>query len=187
MVNYVLLFYLVFLSPARRGRGILVAPGFFPASGVTFSCWRKKSKTTGQIFLKFQHNIRSNMGMCKWFFRDATKIQNGRQRATLNFFVGAKTLKLKVGKIIQILLSHSPWYGDVQVSFSKFYWNSKWPPQINLNFLGGVKTQKNCLVNFFIYFNITFLATWGCASDFLKMLPNFKMAKKICGRKNYKT
>ena len=36
------------------------------------------------------------MGMCKLFFRDATKIQNGRQRATLQFFVGAKTLKLKV-------------------------------------------------------------------------------------------
>ena len=31
-----------------------------------------------------------------FLFRDATKIQNGRQRATLKFFVGAKTLKLKV-------------------------------------------------------------------------------------------
>ena len=30
-----------FLSPARRGRGILVAPGFCLASGVTFSCGRK--------------------------------------------------------------------------------------------------------------------------------------------------
>ena len=36
------------------------------------------------------------MGMCKWFFRDATKIQNGRQRSSLKFFVGAKTLKLIV-------------------------------------------------------------------------------------------
>ena len=35
-----------FLSPARRGRGILVALGFCPASGVTFSCGRKNSKTT---------------------------------------------------------------------------------------------------------------------------------------------
>ena len=38
---------------------------------------------------------------------------------------------------------------------------------------------------------MTFLATRGCASDFLKMLPKFKMAtrgqlKKICGRKNSK-
>ena len=35
-----------------------------------------------------------------------------------------------------------------------------------------------CLVNFFSNFNISFLATWGCASDFLKMLPNFKMAAR---------
>ena len=39
---------------------------------------------------------------------------------------------------------------------------------------------------------ITFLATWGCSSDFLKMLPKFKMAargqlKKFCGWKNSKT
>ena len=38
------------------------------------------------------------------------------------------------------------------------------------------KTQKICLVTFFSNFNSTFLATWECASDFLKMLPNFKMA-----------
>ena len=67
-----------FLSPARRGRGILVAPWFCPASGVTFSCGRKNSKTTGQIFLKFYYDIPSNMWMCKYFFKDATKIQNGR-------------------------------------------------------------------------------------------------------------
>ena len=30
-------------------------------------------------------------------FQDATKIQNGGQRSTPIFFVGAKTLKLKVG------------------------------------------------------------------------------------------
>ena len=29
---------------------------------------------------------------------------------------------------------------------------------------------------FFFNFNIIFLATWGCASDFLKMVPKFKMA-----------
>ena len=31
---------------------------------------------------------------------------------------------------------------------------------------------------FFRNFNITFLATWGCASDFLKMLPKLKMAAR---------
>ena len=30
--------HVVFLSPARRGRGILVAPGFCPASGVFCGC-----------------------------------------------------------------------------------------------------------------------------------------------------
>ena len=46
------------------------------------------------------------------------------------------------------------------------------------NFFGGCKNAKNCLVNFFWYFNITFIAAWGCASDFLKMLPEFKMAAR---------
>ena len=26
---------------------------------------------------------------------------------------------------------------------------------------------------------MTFLSTWGCASDFLRMLPKFKMAAKV--------
>ena len=34
--------------------------------------------------------------MCNLFFKDSSKIQNGRQKSTPNFFVGAKTLKLKV-------------------------------------------------------------------------------------------
>ena len=36
--------------------------------------------------------------------------------------------------------------------------------------------QFFCLVNFFLNLNITFLAAWGCASDFLEMLLKFKMA-----------
>ena len=39
------------------------------------------------------------------------------------------------------------------------------------------KTQK-LLVNFFRNFNTTFLATWGFANDFLKMLPKFKMTAR---------
>ena len=42
----------------------------------------------------------------------------------------------------------------------------------------GGKTQTICLDNFLSNFNIKFLATWGCASDFLKMLPKFKMAAR---------
>ena len=66
------------------------------------------------------------MGMCKLFFKDATKIQNGRYRSTPNFFVGAKTPKLKV------------------------------------------ENYSN--------FTITFPTIWRCASDFLKVLVQFKMA-----------
>ena len=51
-------------------------------------------------------DISSNMGMCERFFKDANNIYN---------FMGAKS------EIIQNLLSHSPPYGDVQVTFSRFY------------------------------------------------------------------
>ena len=33
--------FIAFLSPARRGRGLLVDPGLRSTSGVTFSCGRK--------------------------------------------------------------------------------------------------------------------------------------------------
>ena len=37
--------------------------------------WAQKLKKISLvIFLKFQHHIPSNMGMCKWFYKDATKI-----------------------------------------------------------------------------------------------------------------
>ena len=79
------------------------------------------------------------MGVCKCLFNDATKIQNGSHRSTLKKIVGAKTFK---SEIIQILLSHFRPYGDVQVTFSRFYFNSKWPPRIKFNFLVGAKIQK---------------------------------------------
>ena len=66
------------------------------------------------------------MGMCKGFFEDATKFQNGRQRSTPIFLWAQKLQNLE-----------SERYGDVQVTFSRFYWNSKWPPQINFNLGGG--------------------------------------------------
>ena len=57
------------------------------------------------------------MGMWKWFFKDATKIQNGRQTSTPIFFVGAKT-QLKVRNYSNFTtVSHFPRYGDVQVIF----------------------------------------------------------------------
>ena len=40
-----------------------------------------------------------------------------------------------------------------------------------LHFFGSRKNPQKKFVQFFYYFNITFLATCGCAIDFLKMLP----------------
>ena len=46
--------------------------------------------------------------MCKWFFKDDTKIQNGCQKQ--------KPQNL-TSEIIQILQSHPTQYGDAQVIF----------------------------------------------------------------------
>ena len=43
-------------------------------------------------------------------------------------------------------------------------------------FLVGAKTAGQFILKLF---NMTFLATWGCASDFLEMLPKFKMAARF--------
>ena len=85
------------LSPARSGMGILVAPEFCPAAGVRrpVFLWAQKLKNYWLIFLKFYHDIPINVGMCNWFFKDATKNQNGRQRSTSKKNLGAKALKLK--------------------------------------------------------------------------------------------
>ena len=90
---------------------------------LNFFVGRKNSKTFGcaidflKMLLKFKMAARS-------------QLQN---------FCGCKNL---MSEIMQILLSHPPPYGDVQVTFSRFYRNSKWPPGTNLNFLGAGKLKK---------------------------------------------
>ena len=100
-------------------------------------------------------------------FRDATDIQNGRQRATLKFFVGAKTLKLKSQKLFKFYY-HIP--HDMEMC--------RWLFQGFTEIQNGRNNSKNVFDQFFFRSNIPFLATWGCASDFLKMQPNFKMAAR---------
>ena len=111
-----------FLSPARRGRWALVAPGICPAS--RFLVGAKTQNYWSIFFLKFHHDIPSNMGMCKWLFRDATKIQNGHQMSTPNFFVGAK-LKVRNYSIFCYYISH-----DMEMCRWLSHKNSK-------NFKGG--------------------------------------------------
>ena len=57
------------------------------------------------------------------------------------FFGGRKNSKNK-SEIIHILQSHSLRYGDVQVIFLGFCWNSKWPPRITFNFLWAQKLKN---------------------------------------------
>ena len=87
--------------PRPKGKGDssrarILSSCWRPASGVTFSCERKNSKTTCQFFLKFYHDISRSMGMCKWRFKDATKF-NMAARCQLQFFLSAQIfLKLNV-------------------------------------------------------------------------------------------
>ena len=116
------------------------------------------------------------MGMCKWFFRDATKIQNGCQRSTLKNCVGAKILKLKVRNYLNFTITF-PMIWRCAGYFFKVLLKFKMAATDQL-FLEGRRNSKNLFGQFFWNFNITFLATWGCASDFSKMLQNFKIAAR---------
>ena len=61
------------------------------------------------------------------FLKHFAEIKNDHHGSTA-IFLWAQKIK---SEIIQILQSHSPRYGDVQVIFSRFCWRSKWPPRIN--------------------------------------------------------
>ena len=147
------------------------------------------------------------MEMCRWLCQGFTEIQNGRHRSTLIFWwrKNSKTLSRKLFKFnyhIPHNMEMCKWFVKVLLKFKMaamdklhIFCGRKTEKLksviIHIFFFGG-GTQKICLVNFFSNFNITFLATWGCASDFLKMLPNFKMTARgqlqnFCGRKNSKT
>ena len=59
-------------------------------------------------------------------------------------FLRAQTLKKNVkSEIIQILLSHSPQYGDVQVTFFKVLLKFKMAARDQLQFFCGRKNSKN--------------------------------------------
>ena len=62
------------------------------------------------------------MGMCEWFLKYTSKIQNGHQRSTPIFMWAQKLQNLK-SEIIQMCKL-----------YSRFYWYSKWPPWINFIF-----------------------------------------------------
>ena len=79
--------------------------------------------------------------MCKRFFRDATKNQNNRQRATLKFFVGAKILKLKVRKYSNFTITF-PMIWRCAGDFFKVLLKFKMAATDQLLFFGGAKTRN---------------------------------------------
>ena len=81
-------------------------------------------------------------------FKDATKIQNGRQRSTPKNFVGAKTQKLKVRNYLNFTITFPTIWrcaGDIFKVLLKF----EMAATDQFKFLGGAKTQKISFVNFF--------------------------------------
>ena len=132
---------IIVFSPARsmrRGGDFFLAPGFCPGvqRRFTFSCELKNSKNIFHFFWNFNVTFLATWRCSSDFF--AAKIQNGRQPKKKTSKKNFQNLK---SEITQILLLYSPRYGDVQATFSMFYWNSKWPPRIN--FFCGRKNKKN--------------------------------------------
>ena len=74
---------------------------------------------SGQFFSNFNITFLATWGCASGFLKMLPKFKMAAIGQLLIFFVGAKTPKFKV-EIIQILLSHSPRYGDVQVIFLGF-------------------------------------------------------------------
>ena len=133
------------------------------------------AKIVGSIFFKFQHHIPSNMWMCKWFFKDATKIQNGRQKSKFpKFFVGAKTLKLIVRNYANFTITF-PTIWRCAGDFFKVLLKLKLAATKQFNFFCGRKNSQTQVVNY-SNFTITFPTIWRCACDFFKVFPKFKMA-----------
>ena len=82
------------------------------------------------------------MWMCNCFFKDATKNQNGRQKSAPNFFVGAKTLKLKVRNYSKFTIA-LPTIWRCAGDFFKVLLKFKMAATDQLQFFGGRKNPKN--------------------------------------------
>ena len=153
----------MFLSPARRGRGILVTPGFRQASSVTFF---RNAKTQKLFFWNFNITFLVSWG-CARDFLDATKIQNGRHRSTSIFLWAQKLFKF------YNLIPHNMEMCRPLGDFLKVLLKFKIAATDQLQFFVGANTQK-LKVGFYSNFAITFPAIWRCAGDFLRFYWNSK-------------
>ena len=131
-----------------------------------FGWAQKLKKLVWSIFLNFNITFLATCGCAIDCLKMLPKFRMVARSQLQKNFVGAKTLKLNV-RIVQILQPHSPQYGNVQVTFSRFYGNLKWPPRINFNFFEVAETQQLKVVNY-LSFTITFPTIWRSACDFLR-------------------
>ena len=125
------------------------------------------------FFLVLKH-ISSNMWMCKWFLKNATQIQHGRQKSTPKFFVGRKNFKTERLKLFKFY-NHTPhnmemcsWFfqGFTEIQNSRHGSISIFLRSQKLINLGRI------LVNFYYHIPRDMeMCMW-----FFKVLPKFKMA-----------
>ena len=114
----------------------------------------------------------SGCGCASDFFKDITEMQNGRQKSTLNFFVGAKTFKLNVRNYSNFGVTFPTIWrcaGDFFKVLLKFKMSTTDQQSIFL------KLQKLKVLNY-SNFTITFPTIWRCACDIFKVVRKFKMA-----------
>ena len=81
--------------------------------------WAEKLKITNYFFGNFNMTFQATSGCASDFLEVLPKFKMAA-RGQLKHFCGRKNSTLKT-EIIRILLSHSARYGDVQVTFSRFY------------------------------------------------------------------
>ena len=137
-------------------------------SGVTFSCGHKNYWSIFEI-LAWHY---SNMVMCKWIFKDATEIQNGRQRSTPKKFVGAKTLKLNVRNYSNFTITF-PTIWRCACDFFKVLRKLKMAAMLELHYFlltQKRKKMKSEIMSRWFYWNLK----WPPQVDFLN----------ICDRNN---
>ena len=113
------------------------------------------------------------MWMCKLLFKDATKIQNNRQKSTPKCFVGAKTLKLKFVNYSNFTITLTTiWRCACDFFKVLLKFKIKWPPCINFIIFCGRKKSKKIIRNNVQVILLKF--KWPSQVDFLN----------ICDRKN---
>ena len=64
-------------------------------------------------------------------------------RGQLQIFLSVQKLQILKSEIIQILLSHSPRYGDVQVNILSFFLNFKMAAMVKLHIFLWAQKLKN--------------------------------------------